>query len=251
MHEWGIISSPPLKPRQGKKRRVRDFWASFLQKMPTIPDSYTLYIGNKNYSSWSVRPWLLLRQAGIPFTEHVIPLFLPGSAEKIAALSPSGKVPLLQHRDLQIWDSLAICEYLAERHPHLWPQDPQARAVARAVSAEMHSGFQALRNDFTMNIRRRTPRQPSPEVQADIARIAALWTDCRARFGQNGPFLFGEFSIADAMFGPVCFRFQTYGVNLDGAAGVYVRHMLAQPAFQELARDAAAEPFAIAKYEVA
>ncbi len=214
--------------------------------MPT----YTLIIGNKNYSSWSMRPWLLLRHFEIPFAERVIPLFEPGHDAAIRAVSPSGKVPLLQDGDLQIWDSLAICEYLAERHPGLWPRDPAARAIARSVSAEMHSGFLALRSNFQCNIRRRAPRTPTPEIQADIDRIAQLWTDCRGRFGQGGPFLFGEFSIADAMYAPVCFRFQTYGVQLSGAAGVYLATMLATPALRALADDAAAEPFRIAKYEV-
>ena len=210
---------------------------------------YTLVIGNKNYSSWSMRPWLVLRHFGIAFSEQMIPLFEPGYDAAIRAVSPSGKVPLLVDGDLHVWDSLAICEYLAERHPGLWPQDPAARAIARSVSAEMHSGFLALRMNFQCNIRRRTPRTPPPEVQADINRIVALWTDCRARFGEGGPYLFGAFSIADAMYAPVCFRFQTWGVQLSGAAGVYMATMLATPALQDLARDAIAEPYRIGKYE--
>ena len=210
---------------------------------------YSLVIGNKNYSSWSLRPWILLRHFEIPFTEQVIALFEPGYDAAIRAVSPSGKVPLLVHGDVHVWDSLAICEYLAERHPGLWPQDPAARAIARSVSAEMHSGFLALRMNFQCNIRRRTPRTPPPEVQADINRIVALWTDCRARFGEGGPYLFGAFSIADAMYAPVCFRFQTWGVQLSGAAGVYMATMLATPALQDLARDAIAEPYRIGKYE--
>ncbi len=210
---------------------------------------YTLIIGNKNYSSWSMRPWLVLRHFGIAFSEQLIPLFEPGYDAAIRAVSPSGKVPLLVDGDLHVWDSLAICEYLAERHSGLWPQDPAARAIARSVSAEMHSGFLALRTNFQCNIRRRTPRAPTPEVQADINRIVALWTDCRARFGQDGPYLFGAFSIADAMYAPVCFRFQTWGVQLSGAAGVYMATMLATPALQDLARDAIAEPYRIGKYE--
>ena len=217
--------------------------------MSTANTPYLLHIGNKNYSSWSMRPWLLLRQAGIPFDEHLIPLFVPGYEDAIRAVSPSGKLPVLQHGDVTVWDSLAISAYLGELHPQLWPRDPAARAVARSVSAEMHAGFMALRSSFTCNIRRRSPRTPSPEVQADIDRIAAIWTDCRTRFGQGGPFLFGTFSVADAMYGPVCFRFQTYGVNLSGVAGVYLAHMLATPAMQELAHAAAAEPHAIAKYD--
>ena len=212
---------------------------------------YTLVIGNKNYSSWSMRPWLVLRHFEIPFTERVVALYQPGYEAAIRAISPSGKLPLLVHGDLHVWDSLAICEYLAEHHRGMWPDDPAARAVARSVSAEMHSGFMALRSAFTCNIRRRTPTLPPPEVQADIDRIAQLWSDCRTRFGQDGPYLFGAFCIADAMFAPVCFRFQTYGVHLSGAAGVYLETMLATPALQDLARDAAAEPFTIARYEPA
>ncbi len=212
---------------------------------------YTLVIGNKNYSSWSLRPWLVLRHFEIPFTEQMIPLFEPGYDALIRAVSPSGKVPLLIDGDVRVWDSLAICEYLAERHPQLWPRDPVARAFARSVTAEMHSGFMALRMNFQCNVRRRTSREASADVQADIDRIAQLWTECRARFGQEGPYLFGAFSIADAFYAPVCFRLQTYGVQLSGPAGVYLATMLATPALQELARDAAAEPHAIAKYEVA
>lgn len=210
---------------------------------------FLLHIGNKNYSSWSLRPWLLLRHAGIPFAEHLIPLFVPGYEAAIRAVSPSGKLPVLDHGDVRVWDSLAICEYVAELHPELWPADPVARAVARSVSAEMHAGFTALRSAFTCNIRRRSERRASPEVQADIDRIAALWTDCRTRFGQGGPFLFGAFSVADAMYGPVCFRFQTYGVQLTGVAGDYLADMLASPAMRELAHDADLEPMAVAKYD--
>ena len=217
----------------------------------SVTPQYTLVIGNKNYSSWSMRPWLLMRHNQIAFTEHVIPMFVPGATEAIRAVSPSGKVPLLLHGDLHIWDSLAICAYLAERHSGLWPEDATARAICRSVTAEMHSGFMALRQAFDCNIRRRAVRTPSPDVAADIARIAALWVDCRARFGQDGPFLFGKYSIADAMYAPVCFRFQTYGVQLSGEASVYMAMMLATPAMEELARDAAAEPYTIAKYELA
>lgn len=189
-----------------------------------------LIIGNKNYSSWSLRPWLAARAAGLGFEEIRIALFLPGSREKILAHSPSGKVPCLIDHGLTVWDSLAICEYLAEKAPQLWPADPAARAVARAVSAEMHAGFQALRTHMSMDIRKdNAGLGRNPEVDADIARITAIWNDCRSRFGQGGPYLFGRFSIADAMYAPVCFRFLGYGVRPAAAAGDYLAAMLADP----------------------
>ena len=198
--------------------------------------SLTLVIGNKNYSSWSLRPWLLLRQAGIPFEAVRIPLYMPGSTEELAKWSPSGKVPALHDGDLRVWDSLAICETLNERFPdkQLWPADAAARVVARSVSAEMHAGFSALREHMSMNIRARRPGQGrTPECLADVGRILAIWTDCRARFGSGGDFLFGRFGIADAMYAPVVLRFQTYGVALEGAARAYAAAMLALPALQE------------------
>lgn len=189
-----------------------------------------LIIGNKNYSSWSLRAWMAARAGGIGFEEIRIPLFIPGSREHILSHSPSGKVPCLIDHGLTVWDSLAICEYLAEKAPQLWPADPAARAVARAVSAEMHAGFQNLRQRMGMNIRKDyTGHGRTPEVEADIARITAIWNDCRRRFGQGGPYLFGAFSIADAMYAPVCFRFQTYAVKPEGAAGDYLAAMLADP----------------------
>lgn len=213
---------------------------------------YTLIIGNKNYSSWSMRPWLLMRHFGIPFMERYIPLCQDEHKSEIARYSPSGRVPCLIDGETAIWDSLAICEYIAERHVGLWPADPVARGVARSVCAEMHSGFIALRTHFCMNIRRRSPRPvPNTEVQADIDRIVALWADCRKRFGQpqGNLYLFGDFSIADAFYAPVCFRFQTYGVNLPGIADDYQRAMLQTPTLQTLAQDAAEEVEAIEMYD--
>jgi glutathione S-transferase len=214
----------------------------------------TLVIGNKNYSSWSLRPWLLLKQAGIPFREHRLAIRSDAWFAQINELSPSGRVPALHHGALRVWDSLAICEYLAERFPdqQLWPRDVATRAVARSVSAEMHAGFQALRQNMFMNIRRRWPtRGRTPETLADIERIAAIWNDCRARYGQDGPFLFGTFSIADAMYAPIPLRFQTYDVRIDGAAGAYARNLLALPAVQEWEAAAHAEPEQLAHYESA
>lgn len=212
----------------------------------------TLAIGNKNYSSWSLRPWLVLRQAGIPFEEVRIPLYCPESDAALAKWSPSGKVPALHDGTATMWDSLAICETLAERFPEkrLWPADAAARATARAVSAEMHAGFAALRTHMSMNIRARRPGQGrTPECLADIGRIVAIWTTCRTRYGAGGAFLFGDFSIADAMYAPVVLRFQTYGVALNGAAKSYAETILALPALQAWVADAIAESERIAQFE--
>jgi len=218
-------------------------------------DALTLVIGNKNYSSWSLRPWLVLKQAGIPFTEHRIALYHSSDwREQVLEHSPSGLVPALKHGAIKIWDSLAICEYLAERFPEkqLWPTDAAARAEARAVSAEMHAGFMALRHTLFTNIRRRMPnRGRTPEVIADIARVTAIWNDCRRRYATGGPFLFGRFCIADAMYAPVALRFQTYAVSVDGMAGEYLRTLLALPALQEWVAAAHAEKESIPHYEPA
>lgn len=205
-----------------------------------------LIIGNKNYSSWSLRAWLAARAAGQLFEEIRIPLFIEGSRERILQHSPSGKVPCLIDHGLTVWDSLAICEYLAEKAPGLWPTDPAARAVARAISAEMHSGFPDLRQHMTMNIRKDyAGKGRTPAVDANIARIEAIWSDCRARFGAPanpaGPYLFGAFTIADAMYAPICFRFKTYDVRPAGAAGEYLAAMLAHPAMKEWEASAHAE----------
>lgn len=200
-----------------------------------------LVIGNKNYSSWSMRPWVLMTQAGIPFEEIQVWLGEPDTAAQIARHSPSGRVPALLDGDLTVWDSLAICETLAERFPdkHLWPADARARARARAVAAEMHSGFAALRTRMPMNIRNRYPgKGMNAEVAADVARIAAIWGECVAA---GGPYLFGDFGIVDAMFTPVVFRFRTYGVALPDIARGYLERMLATPALQTLDHLAAAE----------
>ncbi len=201
-----------------------------------------LVIGNKNYSSWSLRAWLALRAVGQPFEEERIPLDRPDTRERILRFSPTGCVPCLIDERLTVWDSLAIIEYLAEHFPQLWPATAAERAVARAISAEMHTGFQALRSQMPMNIRRSLPgRGRSPESEADIARIVQIWADCRQRFGFGGPYLFGAFSAADAMFAPVCFRFQTYAVEPQDKAGGYLATMLAHPAMQEWAEAARAE----------
>jgi len=212
----------------------------------------TLVIGNRNYSSWSLRPWLLLREAGIPFTEIRLPLYGSDASRRLAEHSPSGKVPVLHDDDLTVWDSLAICEYLAERFPEkaMWPEEPQARATARSVSAEMHSGFLALRQHMPMNIRRSLPgRGRIAAVDTDIVRILAIWSDCRSRYGAAGPFLFGEFGVADAMYAPVALRFRTYGVVLDGTTAMYRDALLALPAMQEWCAAARLETEVIPQFE--
>jgi glutathione S-transferase len=205
----------------------------------------TLVVGSKNYSSWSLRPYLALAHTGQPFNEVVIALDEPDTAAKIAQHSPSGKVPLLRHGALAIWDSLAICEYLAETFPQakLWPEDKQARAIARSVVAEMHSSFSNLRQNMTMDIRSRKPgKGRAPGVAEDIARIQAIWNDCRSRFGQGGPFLFGHFSIADAFYAPVVTRFVTYDVELDAVGQAYRDAVLALPSLKTWTEAALKEP---------
>jgi len=196
--------------------------------------AYTLHIGNKNHSSWSLRPWLVMRHTGIPFREELVSLQEdPGKAARLARL-PAGRVPVLTDGDTQVWDSLAISEYLAERHPGLWPIHPVARAWARSISAEMHSGFGALRQEMSMDVRARRPqRRRSPALLADLSRVEQIWTESRSRFGAGGDFLLGTFTIADAFYAPVAFRFRTYGVKLAGAAGAYVETLLALPAMKE------------------
>ncbi|MGE0714559.1 MAG: glutathione S-transferase family protein [Alphaproteobacteria bacterium] len=208
----------------------------------------TIYVGNKNYSSWSLRGWLIAKASGIEFDEVVIPLDQPTTRETVRRHSPSGRVPAIRHGDRVVWDSLAIGEYLAELAPQaeLWPTDQAARAVARAVSAEMHSGFDALRSHFPMNMRSSFPdRAPTAAAQADINRISAIWLDCRRRFGGAGQFLFGRFTIADAMFAPVVSRFRTYKIGLDEVGQAYSDAVWALPAMQEWLQAARKEPMVI------
>lgn len=211
--------------------------------------NYTLVIGDKNVSSWSLRPWIALKHFGIPFAEERIRLRQPETRPAILRHTPAGKVPALKTRTGVVWDSLAILEYLAERHPEhqLWPQSDDARAVARSIAAEMHSGFIALRNDMSMDLLARLPSPPIGEaLETDISRIVAIWKDTRAGFGKSGPFLFGTFSNADAMFAPVATRFRTYGVDLarfgdDGTAADYAATILALPEMAEWTEGAKAE----------
>ncbi|WP_148714431.1 glutathione S-transferase family protein [Chitinolyticbacter meiyuanensis] len=206
-----------------------------------------LLIGNKNYSSWSLRPWLVLKHAGIAFEETLVPLYQDDSKARILKDSPSGKVPALSDGDLVVWDSLAIVEYLAEKFPErgIWPADPAARAVARSVCAEMHAGFTQLRTHLSMDIRGRKTAQIDAATQAEIDRILAIWTDCRNRFGDTGPFLFGTFSAADAFYAPVVTRFVTYGVAVPDSARQYMTAVLALPAMQQWLADGAAEPWSL------
>ncbi len=202
---------------------------------------YTLYIGNKNYSSWSLRGWLAAKLSGAPFREVLVQLRGTYNPDN-RAFSPTALVPALHDGDVQVWDSLAIGEYLAERHPGMWPADAVARAWARSIAAEMHSGFPALRNDMTMCIRERVDVRPwSDALGANIARVAELWTDSRRRWSRGGPYLCGAFSLADAFYAPVAFRFQTYDVRPAGAAGEYLASLLAHPFVREWEAAALAE----------
>jgi glutathione S-transferase len=195
-----------------------------------------LIIGNKNYSSWSLRAWFLMREAGIDFDEHRIALDTEATCQEIAEYTAAGRVPVLLLGSVTVWDTMAIAETLAERWPEkqLWPADADVRAHARSVSAEMHSGFDVLRAQMPMNCRAMGRRVPLPdELTNDIDRIIAIWTDCHRRYGEIGPWLFGDFSIADAMFAPVVVRFRTYGVNLNESAGFYPQRLLESEAMQE------------------
>ena len=203
-----------------------------------------LIIGNKNYSSWSLRPWLAMKVLGLAFDEKRIPLYGEGAKGEILKHSPSGKVPCLVDGGTVVWDSLAILEYLAERHPQLWPAERAERARARAISAEMHSGFAALRNHMGMNVRKRYPgRGRAPEALEDIRRIDAIWSLAK------GPFLFGAFCAADAMYAPVALRFRTYEVRVSNRE--YYQAVLALPAVQEWIEAAEREPESIPQFDLA
>ena len=199
-------------------------------------DKFELVIGNKAYSSWSLRPWLALKHLGVAFAETRVPLYVHGYKEELLKYAPSGKVPVLKHGAVTVWDSLAICEYLAELFPEagLWPQQAEARALARSISAEMHSGFGAIRSAMPYNCRARDRHVPiSAEIQKEIDRVQAIWRDCRSSYGKGGPWLFGRFSIADAMYIPVAGRFVTYSVPLDTVARAYADAALDHPAVRE------------------
>jgi len=227
--------------------------------MASGPDSValmadlTLVIGNRNYSSWSMRPWVLMRAKQIEFEEIQIPLFQPESLHRKLEYSPAGKVPVLIADGVHVWESLAILERLAELFPEreLWPRDDPARAVARSVAAEMHAGFEGLRTHMPMNCRASLPgRGRGPGVTEEIARVSDLWRDCRTRFGQDGEFLFGEFGNADAMFAPVVSRFHTYGVEVRGVEADYAEAVLSHPAVTEWFAAAREERWTVPQYEL-
>ena len=201
-----------------------------------------LIIGTKSWSSWSLRPWLAIREAAFEVEERVIPLRRDGTTDAIHCHSPSGKVPVLVVDGVPVVESLAICELVAEAVPGLWPADPLARAVARAASAEMHAGFAALRRHCPMDVNQRFPRPAmTPAVAADLERLQTLWRDCRDRYGRDGPFLFGRFSIADAMFAPVASRFVSYDLPRDTTAAAYIEAVMALASMRRWCAEAALE----------
>ena len=231
--------------------------------MPEMPDPSamarptterpTLVVANKAYSSWSLRPWLLMRVCDIVFDEIVIPLYTPDTAAAIARYSPAGKVPVLLDGDMTVWETLAIVEHLADVHPDvpIWPRDRLARALARSLAAEMHAGFPALRQTMPMNMRR-APKPPVAGLEtarADVARIEAAWADARARHGAGGPFLFGTFSAADAMFAPVVNRLHAYAVPVTAATRAYMDAVMTLPAWRAWREDADREPWYEERYE--
>lgn len=210
-----------------------------------------LVIGNKNYSSWSLRPYMALKMAGIPFEERMIRFGDPAFTRAVRKISKAARVPVLLVNGQPIWDSLAILEYAAELKPSLWPSNRMARSVARSVAAEMHSGFHDLRNACPMNIRRKPKAIAlSDKTKSDIARIDEIWSSCRKLYGKGGPFLFGKFSVADAMFAPVASRFETFDIKLTKAASAYQKALLATEAFQTWKRDALTEPWIVPVDEV-
>lgn len=213
-----------------------------------------LVIANRLYSSWSLRPWLLLRQLGIPFEEVVIPLDRPETKGAILRHSPAGRVPVLVDGDVTVWESLAIMDYVAEEHApgRVWPEERAARAMARSVSAEMHSGFAALRSACPMNLGKRfAHRNRGAACEADVARVQEVFTTARERFGAGGPFLFGGFSAADAMFAPVVTRLDTYSIPMNEVVQDYVRTVLSLPAYRAWLEAALAEPWVVGFDEVA
>jgi glutathione S-transferase len=212
--------------------------------------SLTLIIGNKNYSSWSLRPWLLMKHAGLDFRELIVPLYQSGSTAELLKYAPTAKVPVLHDGDLHVWDSLAICEHIAEKTGFGWPKAPAARALARSVSAEMHSGFTGLRNQCPFNVRARKRVAPTPELAGDVSRVQAIWRDCRERSSAAGPWLFGTFSIADATYAPVALRFNSYSIDLASDAAAYLATITADRYVVDWMRAAECEAWKIESTEV-
>ena len=216
-------------------------------------DRLHLVIGNKNYSSWSLRPWIALKEKGVEFTETVIPLDMPDTAKMIVAESPAGRVPVLKHGGLIVWESLAILEYAADVFPDrgFWPEGPKARAIARSAANEMHAGFMALRGACPMNLRRaRKPVAMDNKVLADVRRIEALWAYCRSTNGQNGPFLFGAFSNADAMYAPVVTRLDTYDISVSAQTRDYMEAVMDTASFKAWKEAALQETWIVPSDEV-
>ena len=215
-------------------------------------NTLTLTIGNRNYSSWSLRAWLALEATGVDFQEEMVLLGRADTGTEISKRSPNGLVPVLRDGDLVIWDSLAIAEYLAEKFPDagLWPSDPQVRAIARSVVSEMHSGYTAVRGNMPMNIRASYPGAGrGPGVEQDIERITSVWESCRRDFGEGGDLLFGGFTIADAFFAPIISRFRTYGVEVTGVAATYMNAVWALPAMCVWVAKAEAEEWKVERYD--
>jgi glutathione S-transferase len=213
---------------------------------------FTLVIGNKNYSSWSLRPWIAMKATGIEFEERLIPLYRDDYKRQLLSISPGGKVPVLLDGETAVWESLAILEHLGERAPsaNLWPVDLRVKAHARSIAAEMHGGFAALRNECPMNMWRPVrARALSADAQANVARIDAMWTDCRRRYGADGPFLFGSFGAADAMYAPVVSRFATYDVPVSAASRAYMEAVMALPAYVEWKAAGIQEPWVLQEDE--
>jgi glutathione S-transferase len=212
---------------------------------------FDLYLGNKNYSSWSLRPWLLLKHFAIPFTEHMVSVAGRDYNPALKPLAGNARVPCLHEDGFQVWESIAIAETLAERWPQMWPADAKARARARAISAEMHAGFAKLRTAMPMNLKLKLKGKPAtPEVQRDIDRIVEIWEEARSRFASgDGPYLFGDFSVADAMYAPIVWRLHIYNADLPPVAAAYRDTMLAHPAMQEWYADALQESEAHAHYD--
>ena len=217
----------------------------------SVVDEMLLTMGNKNYSSWSLRPWILMKHLAIPFAERVLALDTPEFSRDIATLSPTKRVPVLQHGSLLLWDSLAICEYVCELTGRGWPRERDARAIARAACAEMHAGFSILRSQWPMNARATNRRTaPSPERSADIARIEQLWSECRARFGGGGPWLFGDYSVADAMYAPIVLRLRTYGAQVGESTAAYMATVLDDADMRDWLSAASAESWVQEPYEI-
>lgn len=218
---------------------------------PKFPPKLTLVIGNKNYSSWSLRPWLAMAAKGIPFAEVLIPLDHPNTRQQVLQYSPTGLVPALKFGNLLLWESLAIIEYVADKHPeaNLWPEEQEYRAIARSLAAEVHSGFQALRQQCPMNLRRRAASRITPAAEADVMRLMNYWRRFRMEAGGSGAFLFGEFGAVDAMFAPLATRIRSYEIQVDRVANEYIDAIVNLPAYQKWHQAAVAEPWKIASVD--